>query len=470
MEGIAAVILAAGKSTRMNSKLPKGLHRLWGKTVLDYIIDACFDAGVEDVVVVVGYQADLVRETLGDRVRYALQEEQKGTGHALLCAKDAIPDDCRCLFVLPGDAPLMTGEDLRPILREHLDRNRAATVVTAELPDAREYGRIVREDGHLRIVETKGGAPEEILAIREFNTAIYGFETALVFDALNRIGTDNPQGEYFLTDVVELLSGETGRCGAYLSPNAQLWLGLNNRVELSEAGRILRERILEDLMLSGVTIADPGSTYVDASVKIGRDTTILPCSVIQGNTVIGEDCVIGPYALLEDARLGHGVRITASQITGSQIGSGTRCGPWSHLRPGCVIGENVKLGNFVEINRSTVEDRVSVGHVSYVGDAEIGEGTNVGAGFVTCNYDGRKKHRSIIGKKAFVGSHNTLVAPIEIGDGAYTAAGSVLTEDVPADALAVGRARQATKPDWAAKKRQDWDRSEDAGKGKGGAS
>jgi bifunctional UDP-N-acetylglucosamine pyrophosphorylase/glucosamine-1-phosphate N-acetyltransferase len=437
----------------MRSKLPKGLHRLWGKTVLDHIIDACFDAGIEDVIVVVGYQAEQVKETLGDRVRYALQAEQKGTGHALLCAKDALPADCRCVFVMPGDAPLVTGNDLRPILEQHLTEGRPATVVTAELEDAQEYGRIVREGDSLRIVEAKGkSAPPEILALKEFNTAVYCFDPERVFDALSRIGNDNAQGEYFLTDVVELLSRETGRCSAYLSPDTNLWLGLNNRVELAEAGRIMRERILRDHMLNGVSLVDPQTTYIDTTVKIGPDTTIYPGCVLQGNTEIGEDCEIGPYALLTDAKIGNGVDIKASQITGSEIGDGTRCGPWSHLRPGNVVGKNVKLGNFVEINRSTVEDRVSIGHVSYIGDTHIGERTNIGAGTITCNYDGRKKYRSTIGKSAFIGSHNTLVAPVSVGDGAYTAAGSVITADVPEDALALGRARQVVKPGWARRK------------------
>jgi bifunctional UDP-N-acetylglucosamine pyrophosphorylase/glucosamine-1-phosphate N-acetyltransferase len=456
MEGTAAVILAAGKSTRMRSKLPKGLHRLWGKTVLDHIIDACFDAGIEDVIVVVGYEAELVKETLGDRVRYAHQEEQKGTGHALLCAKDTLPDDCRCVFVMPGDAPLVTGDDLRPILEQHLAEGRAATVVTAELEDAKEYGRIVRDDGPLRIVETKGkNAPPHILAIREFNTAVYCFEPNHVFDALSRIGNDNAQGEYYLTDVVELLSRETGKCSAYLSPDTHLWLGLNNRAELAEAGQIMRQRILHDHMLNGVTLVDPNTTYIDTTVKIGADTTIYPGCVLQGSTEIGEDCEIGPYALLTDAKIGNGADIKASQITDSEVGDGTRCGPWSHLRPGNTVGKNVKLGNFVELNRSHIEDKVSIGHVSYIGDTTIGAGTNIGAGTITCNYDGRKKHRSTIGKSAFIGSHNTLVAPVNVGDGAYTAAGSVITEDVPEDALALGRARQVVKAGWAARRKAE---------------
>ena len=350
MEGTAAVILAAGKSSRMRSKFPKGLHKLWGKTVLDHIVDACLDAGIEDVIVVVGHQADLVRDTLGDRVRYALQEEQKGTGHALMCAREALPRGCRCVFVLPGDAPLLSGDDLRPILEEHLAQTRAATVVTAEMDDAKEYGRIVRDGDHVRIVEAKGrNAPPEILALREFNTAVYAFDPALVFSALTRVGNDNVQGEYFLTDVIELLSRETGRCGAHLSPNTPVWLGINNRVELSEAGQSLRRRILDRHMLEGVTIVDPATTYIDATVKIGQDTTIYPGSILEGNTVIGEDCNIGPYAMLTDATVGDGVDVRATQIVGSEMGDGSRIGPWSHIRPGSKIANNVRLGNFVEI-------------------------------------------------------------------------------------------------------------------------
>lgn len=455
MEGTAAVILAAGKSTRMRSKLPKGLHRLWGKTVLDLIIDACFDAGIEDVVVVVGHEADRVKEALGDRVRYAHQDEQKGTGHALMCAREALPSDCRCLFVLPGDTPLLSGDHIRPILEEHVAQNRAATVVTAELPDAREYGRIVREGSHLRIHEAKNrNAPPEILAIREFNTSVYAFDPSLVFGALDRVGNDNPQGEYFLTDVLGLLSRETERCSAHLSPETPVWLGINNRVELSEAGNELRKRIMERHMLNGVSIVDPANTYIDATVKIGQDTTIYPGSVLEGNTVIGEDCNIGPYAMLTDAKIGNGVDLRASQVVGSEMGDGSRIGPWSHLRPGSKVGQKVRLGNFVEINRSTLEDRVACGHVSYLGDVEIGEGTNVGAGTIFCNYDGERKFKSKVGKRVFLGSNSTLVAPVTLEDGAYTAAGSVITDDVPADALALGRARQVVKEEWAAKRRK----------------
>ncbi|MBW3625224.1 MAG: bifunctional UDP-N-acetylglucosamine diphosphorylase/glucosamine-1-phosphate N-acetyltransferase GlmU [Armatimonadetes bacterium] len=454
MEGTAAVILAAGKSTRMRSKLPKGLHRLWGKTVLDHIIDACFDAGIEEVVVVVGHQADLVRETLGDRVRYALQEEQKGTGHALMCARESLPEGCRCLFVMPGDAPLVTGEHLRPILEEHTSQGRTATVVTAELPDAGEYGRIVRDGSHVRIHEAKNrNAPPDVLAIKEFNTAVYAFDPNLVWDALDRVGNDNPQGEYFLTDVIGLLSKETERVAAHLSPDTPVWLGINNREELSEAGQLLRTRILKRHMHNGVSLVDPATTYIDATVRIGQDTTIYPGSVLEGNTVIGEDCNIGPYAMLTDARIGDGVDLRASQVTGSEIGNGSRCGPWSHLRPGSKVGEKVKLGNFVEINRSTVEDNVSIGHVSYIGDVEIGEATNIGAGTIFCNYDGKRKHKSRVGKRAFIGSNSTLVAPVTVEEGAYTGAGSVITEDVPADALALGRARQVIKEGWAEKRR-----------------
>jgi bifunctional UDP-N-acetylglucosamine pyrophosphorylase/glucosamine-1-phosphate N-acetyltransferase len=275
-----------------------------------------------------------------------------------------------------------------------------------------------------------------------------------VFDALRRVGTDNPQGEYFLTDAIELISREIGRCDAYLSPDARLWLGLNNRVELAEAGSLLRGRILRDLMLSGVTLVDPSAVYIDATVKIGRDTTILPGCILQGETEIGEDCVIGPYALLKDAKIGDGVTVAASQIHGSTMEDGSRIGPWSHVRSGCVIGERARLGNYVELNRTRVESRVAIGHVSYIGDAVIGEETNIGAGLITCNYDGMRKHPTRIGRKAFIGSHNALVAPVTIGDGAYTAAGSVITEDVPPESLALGRARQIVKPDWAAKRRE----------------
>lgn len=455
-----AVIMAAGKSTRMKSRTSKVLHPVAGRAVIDYIIQAAREGcGVEDCVAIVGHEADRVREHLkarwGESVRYAVQEPQHGTGHAVMQAEPLLRDFSGDVLALAGDTPLLTGDILRALLEHHRQTGAAATLLTAVLEDPGAYGRVVRaaDGGVERIVEARDASEAE-RAIREINTSVYCFRARPLFRALSEIRPDNAQGEYYLTDVIALLSRQGERVEAIASEDPAVVLGVNTRVELAEAAALVRSRKLRQLMLDGVTIIDPANTYVDTAVSIGPDTTIYPGVVLEGATTIGADCVIGPHTHLVDTRLDDGASISQSRAVLAEVGEGAKVGPFAHLRPGTVIGSRAKIGSFVELKQAELGEGASVAHLSYIGDAVVGARANIGGGTITCNYDGREKYRTTIGENAFIGSNNTLVAPVNVGDGAYTAAGSAVTEDVPADALAVGRARQVNKEGWAATKRK----------------
>ena len=458
---VAALILAAGKSTRMKSNRPKALHALLGQPLLRWAVDAAQGAGASRTILVVGHQADLVREAMGPDLEYVLQAEQKGTGHAVLMAESLLRDWDGPLLVLPGDAPLLSDSLLEALLAHHTHSGAAATLLTAVLDDAGAYGRIVRDDetGRVQaIVEARDASPEQ-LQIREISTSVYAFDPAALFDALSQITPQNAQGEYYLTDAVALLAASGRIVEALVSPDADVVRGVNTRPELVELRALMQARIHHAHGLAGVTILDPLTTHIDAAVKIGPDTTIHPFTLLSGITDIGEDCEIGPGARISDSRLGNGVSVRDSHITASEVGDECRIGPFANLRPGSVLGQKVKIGDFVELKNAVLGDGVSAGHLSYLGDAEIGPRTNIGAGTITCNYDGVDKHRTIIGADAFVGTHSTLVAPVTLGEGAWTAAGSAITENVPAGALGIGRARQVNKEGWArAKKRHKSER------------
>ncbi len=456
---IAALVLAAGKSTRMKSKTPKGLHPLLGKPLLRWALDAVADAGATRTVLVVGHQAEQVQDALGPDYEYVLQAEQRGTGHAVQMAEALLGDWAGVLLVVPGDAPLLTPALLRALVTEHAAGDAAATLLTAVLDDGANYGRIVRDDasGQVRgIVEARDATPEQ-LRIREIGTSVYAFDAPRLFDALRRITPQNAPGEYYLTDVIALLAGEGHPVRAVVSPDADIVRGVNTRAELVGLTQTVQARVHRGLMESGVSVLDPLTTHIAATVKIGPDTVVHPFTTLSGVTDIGEDCVIGPGARISDANLGDGVSVRDSWVVASDIGDGTKIGPFAHVRPGSVVARNVKIGNFVELKNAALGSGVSAGHLAYLGDAEIGPGTNIGAGTITCNYDPFRtptKNKTTIGADAFVGTHSTLVAPVLVGDGAYTAAGSVITQDVPADALAFGRARQVNKDGWAAAKKR----------------
>lgn len=453
---VAALVLAAGKSTRMKSRTPKALHPLLGKPLLRFALEAAAGAGAGRSVVVVGHQAEAVKAAMGPDFEYVFQAEQRGTGHAVHMAEALLGDWDGPLLVLPGDAPLITAELLRALIDTHTQSNAAATLLTAVLPDAGSYGRIVRDgqDGPVRaIVEARDATPEQ-LKIGEIGTSIYAFDPPKLFAALRQVTPQNAQGELYLTDVIALLASQGERVEALTSPDADVVKGVNTRVELVELSQVLQNKIHRALMLEGVTIVDPLTTYIEAAVDIGQDTVVHPFSVLSGVTDIGQNCQIGPGARLSDARIGSGVQIRDSYVTASDIGDGTRIGPFANIRPGSVVGQNVKIGDFVELKNATLGDGVSAGHLTYLGDATVGPNTNIGAGTITCNYDGQSKHRTDIGSGAFIGTHSTLVAPVSVGDDAWTAAGSVITQDVPNGALGIGRTRQVNKEGWAAKKRR----------------
>lgn len=446
----AAVILAAGKSTRMRSCLPKAIHPLCGLPLSRHVADACRTAGIRRVVVVVGYEADAVRTALGDDLEYALQSEQRGSGDAARAAEPLLRDHTGPVLVLAGDVPLLRPETLERLIARHRETGAAATLLTAVLDDATGYGRIVRNaDGTVaRIVEERDANAEE-RAIREWNPSIYCFDGPALFASLASVRSDNAQGEYYLTDVIGILTSQGKRVEAVPTDDAREVQGVNNRVELAEVTRVLRERILRRLMLSGVTVSDPAATYVDVDVEVGQDTVLEPGTFLQHGSRVGERCSIGPNTRIVASTVGDETSIVASQVDHSEVGSHVRIGPYANLRPGAHIGDHAHVGDFVEIKNSRLGEHVSASHLTYVGDSDVGANTNIGAGVVTCNYDGIRKHKTAIGEGAFIGTHATLVAPVTVGDGAFVAAGSVVTEDVPSYALAIGRARASVKPDWA---------------------
>jgi bifunctional UDP-N-acetylglucosamine pyrophosphorylase/glucosamine-1-phosphate N-acetyltransferase len=459
----AALILAAGRSTRMKSKLPKALHPLLGKPLLRHAAEAAREAGAARVVLVVGHQADRVREAMGADYEYVLQAEQHGTGHAVRMAESLLADWDGPVLVLPGDAPLIAPFLLQSLLDAHAKSQAAATLLTAVLDDPAAYGRVVRDPitGRVQsIVEARDATPAQ-LGITEIATSIYAFQSGPLFRALRALTPQNAQGEYYLTDVIALLAAEGHTVDAVVSPDPDIVRGVNTRHELVELAQVLQRRIHQAHLLAGVTILDPLTTHIDATVRIGQDTVIHPFTVLSGVTDIGADGVIGPGARISDARLGDGVHVRDSHITASEVGDGTTVGPYANIRPGSVVGRNCKVGDFVELKNATLADNVAAGHLTYLGDAEVGPRTNIGAGTITCNYDVLRtptKSRTTIGAGAFVGTHSTLVAPVTVGDGAYTAAGSVITENVPPGGLGIGRARQVNKDGWAAKRRRKEDK------------
>lgn len=448
----AAVILAAGKSTRMRSDIAKPLQPVCGAPLTRHVIRVCRESGVRRIIVVVGHQAELVRAGLGDDVEYVVQSEQRGTGHAAMCAGSALAGSRGTLLIVAGDVPLLRSRTLVGLMDAALDPDCCGAMLTATLDDPTGYGRVIRaSDGSVaRIVEQRDATPEEA-AIREWNPSIYCFRAEGLFERLQRIRSDNAQGEFYLTDVVGLATADGERVAAVPVADATEVLGVNTKVELAEAGRVMRNRILEDLMLGGVTVTDPACTYVDATARVGRDTVLEPHTHLRGATEVGCGCTIGPMSVVTDSLIGDGASVVSSHVAGSVIGPAARVGPFANIRPGCRIGDRARIGDFVELKNATIGEGAAASHLSYIGDAEVGPQTNIGAGTITCNYDGRRKHRTVIGARAFIGSHTTLVAPVEVGDGAITAAGTVVTEDVPADALAIARARQGVREGWAAR-------------------
>jgi len=456
---LATVILAAGQGTRMKSQLPKVLHPLAGQPLVAYPLSLARQLGAGKLVLVVGHQADRVREQLADPgVDFVVQAEQLGTGHALLCAEEACRGFAGTLLLLCGDVPLLQPATLERLLETHRQRRAAVSVLTAEVANPFGYGRIVRSGDQVeRIVEEKDASSEE-KRIREINSGIYLFEAPAVFDALRRVGRDNAQGEYYLTDIVALAreAGETVCAVPAADPDEIM--GINDRLQLAEAGAILRRRINRRLMRDGVTLVDPEATYIDATVEIAADTLVHPGVHLRGATRIGRDCLIEPGVVISDATLGDGVHVKAGTVIAeSQVGNACTLGPMAHLRPGTVLAGHNKLGNFVETKKALLAEKAQASHLTYIGDAEVGRNVNIGCGTITCNYDGVNKHKTIIEDDVFVGSDTQFVAPVRIGRNSLIGAGSTITRDVPPDSLALSRAEQKVIEGWRLRKQKKKD-------------
>lgn len=455
MRKLKAVILAAGEGSRMKSAKPKVLHEILDKTMVDYVIETAKDCGAEEVCVVVGHKAELVKDGIrSEGVSFALQAEQKGTGHAVMMAGDFIDADSDML-ILYGDTPLITGETLSKLVQVHREEGHGVTVVSAKVADPTGYGRIMRNDhgSFLRIVEHKDATETERL-LNEINTGIYIFNGKALQDSLGKLNNDNAQGEYYLTDCLELILQAGGKAEAVIAKDADEFFGVNSRVQLAEAARIMKNRINRKHMENGVTLVDPENTYIGSDVVIDRDTIILPGCYIMGKTVIGADCEIGPNSRLTDTTLGNGVTFQSSTAIESEIGNETTVGPFAYIRPNCHIGNKVKVGDFVEVKNSNIGDGTKIPHLAYIGDTDAGEKINFGCGSIMVNYDGKKKHRTTVEDNVFVGCNVNLVAPVTVKKGSYIAAGSTITKDVPEEVLAVARAKQTVVEGWLEKRNQ----------------
>lgn len=436
----------------MKSELPKGLHRVCGQPILEHIGRAMEGAGAERVVLVVGHGRQAIEEFFGARFRYEVQEEQNGTGHACRCALPSLEDFAGDVIVGTGDSPLVDSESMRFLVDRRRVTGAAMVIGSCVLEDPSGYGRVVRDPGGrvTGIVEHKD-ADEEQLRINEINAAFYCFSATALKDYLPRLTNDNAKGEYYLTDLAHLIALDGGVVETLVFEDADMMRGVNDRWQLAEAAALLRQRIMKRHALAGVTIVDPTTTHIEVDVEIGQDTVILPGTHLEGFTKIGAACEIGPMTRISDCEIGASCTILMSHLARATIGAGTRIGPYANIRPHTKIGEAVKIGNFVEIKNAAMGDKASASHLAYIGDADVGDDVNIGAGTITCNYDGFGKHRTNIGEGAFVGSNSTLVAPVTIGKGSFVAAGSTITEDVPDDSLAVGRSRQVVKEGWAAR-------------------
>ena len=439
----SAVILAAGKGVRMHSNIPKVVHRVAGTPMIKHVVHAVNRAGIDKITLVVGQQQELIKELLGTQsILYATQAEQLGTGHALLQAYSNVREDDMVL-VVAGDTPLLQAKTLQALITYHQESHAAATVLSTVIDEPYGYGRIVRDENGLllRIVEEKDASPEE-KKICEINSGMYCLQVKEAFAALQNLGSSNAQGEYYLTDILEILRHNGQKVEVYLTEARDDIYGINNREQLAWAEKIMRQRKNKELMLAGVTIIDPDTTFIDNEVSIGMDTIIYPFTIIEGQSIIGEVCEIGPSTHINDSLIGNRVFIENARIKEAQIEDECNIGPFAYLRPGAVLRRGVKVGDFVEIKKSIIGTGSKVPHLSYIGDAEIGKDVNVGAGTITCNYDGINKWPTILEDGVFIGSNTNLVAPVRLGKNAVTGAGSTITRDVPPDTLAVERASQ----------------------------
>ncbi len=449
MENLRVLILAAGKSTRMKSKYAKVLHRAGGRMLIEHVLRSARFISAE-IWVVVGHTSDKVKAAIAE-VKFIEQKDQLGTGHAVMAAREQFAGYTGDLLVLSGDVPLISSGTLETFVKFHREGGYNASVMTADAENPDGYGRIVRhnESEVDSIVEQRDATPE-VLQIAEINSGIYIFNAPALFDALSKTRSNNAQREYYLTDVIGILVAERHRVGAFKIPSAEEISGINTRQDLAAVDRLMRRRKCESLMAEGVTILDPQSTFIDEDVQIGADSVIYPSVQIYGNTIIGEDVTIRSFTRISNTRIGARSTVLENCVLdNSHLGEEVTLGPFSRLRPDAVLGDRVKVGNFVEIKKSTLGTGTKSQHLAYLGDATVGKDVNIGAGVITCNYDGVAKHPTVIEDGAFVGTDSQLIAPVRIGKGAYIAAGSSITDDVPAESLGIARGRQAIKEGWA---------------------
>ncbi len=432
------VILAAGQGTRMESVLPKVLHPLSGRPLILYSVETARSLSQNLPVLVIGHGSEAVRATVGDVARYAIQESQLGTGHAVAQTRSLLEGQSKHVIVIYADMPLLRAETLQALYEAQLANDGPFSMLTHIADHPRGFGRVLRDaGGRVRAVIEEAHATSEQLAIREVNDGIYCFEADWLWRHLERIPL-SPKGEYYLTDLVAIAAEEDGTIHTLIAEDPGEVLGINTRVHLAEAEAALQERVNRELMLSGVTLLDPATTYIHPGVQIGAETTILPNTYVWGTTVVGRECVIGPNSIIQDSTVGDRCAIKASVVESATLEDDVDIGPFAHLRGGAYLERGVHIGNFGEVKNSRLRQGVKMGHFSYLGDADVGEETNIGAGTITCNYDGKHKHKTVIGKNVFVGSDTMLVAPLTVGDGARTGAGSVVTRDVPPGALVYG--------------------------------
>lgn len=449
MTKIYAVVLAAGQGTRMKSKLYKVLHPVCGKPMVEHVVDHIRDLDVTKIVSIVGHGAEKVKEQLGDKSEYVLQEEQLGTAHAVQQAETLLGDLEGTTIVICGDTPLIRPETMKALLEHHQQQAAKVTILTAVAENPTGYGRILRnEEGHVeQIVEQKDATVEQ-QKVTEINTGTYCFDNKALFETLKLVKNDNAQGEYYLPDVIEILKQQGEIVSAYISDDFSENLGVNDRVALSQAEEIMRARINEAHMRNGVTIINPANTYIGADVTIGSDTIVYPGTLLEGQTVIGEDCYIGPNSHIVDSQIGHRTKIDASVVEESMIGEDVTVGPYAHIRPASNVLNRAKVGNFVELKKTILGEGSKASHLTYLGDAEIGADVNIGCGTITVNYDGVNKFKTTIGDRSFIGCNANLVAPVTIHSDTYVAAGTTVTKEVPPFALAIGRSRQENKENY----------------------
>ena len=455
MSDTAIIIMAAGKGKRMKSNLPKVLHNLAGKPILNYVLDTVSQLEAKIKILIVGYKSDRIRELISDKIEYVEQNEQLGTAHAVLQTKKLLSGFKGNILILSGDVPFLTVKILKRLLKYHKANNFCCTLLSTVLKKPKGYGRIIRD----KMGEIKGIIEEVDLStdkkkITEINSGIYCFNKEKLFQALEKVSKNNKQGEYYLTDTVKILLGEGLTVGNVIVKDYSEILGINNRLDLANASQKVYQKTLQDLMLQGVTVVDPNSTFVEQGVKIGQDSIIYPFTIIEKDTKIGSSCLIGPYSHLIDADIGKGVRVWASIIENSTVKEGANIGPYAHLRPETVVEKGAKIGNFVELKKTIMGESSKASHLTYLGDVTIGKKVNIGAGTITCNYDGEKKNKTVIEDGVFIGSNNSLVAPVKLGKDSYTGAGSTITEDVPAGNLAISRSRQKNISGWRKKKKE----------------